>query len=318
MTTIRQQVRDLMERQLRAWPLLRDNHEKLAAARMRTWTFDGFSLNAQFNPRRITSSAARVDRQSISERPCFLCMDNRPPEEEYVDAGNGYQILCNPYPIFSDHYTIAHPRHTPQAIDGEFASLLELSRLLPDLVVFYNAPACGASAPDHMHFQAGNRKFMPIDAQSGLLVQRHGFMMAKKGQDRLTAVDDGLRRMILAESDNRRFLEEVFGTVSAFLRREAEGEEPMLNILSYYSGRWKVFIFPRRAHRPRQYFSEGEGKILLSPASVDLGGTLILPREEDFTKITPGDIRDMFAQVVISRERFAVLSRHLRQTTGKP
>jgi len=317
MTTIRQQVRALMERQLRDWPLLRQNHDRLKDVRLKSWPFGGFSLQAQYNPERITSSAARVDSHSISERACFLCTQHRPPEEEHVDAGNGYEILCNPYPIFRDHFTIAHREHTPQVIDGEFSRMLELSRMLPDLVVFYNAPSCGASAPDHMHFQAGSREFMPIGSQAGDLVLRYGKVLAGSAADRLSAVNDGLRRMILVESGNMPFLEQVFGTISSFLRKETGGEEPMLNILSYHDKRWKVFFFPRRAHRPAQYFLKGKDKILFSPASVDLGGTLILPREGDFEKITGGDIRDMFGQVVIGPDRFEALCRKLEQSVVK-
>jgi len=305
---LQQQVHGLMQQQLRDWPLLRENHGKLAATRMRTFSFGGFSIRAQWNPKRINSSSAKVDKESVSARPCFLCKENRPPEEELVAFGTEYEIMCNPYPIFRDHFTISKNLHTPQVIDPEFHSFLDLSRELPDLVVFYNAPSCGASAPDHMHFQAGNRDFLPVGRESDSLVKRYGKPAGTGGAQGFRMVDDGLRRFCLLESRDREFLEEAFRVLSEFMRKEAGGGEPMLNILCFYTGKWKVFLFPRKAHRPRQYFEKGEKNLLLSPASVDMGGSLILPLEKDFCKISALDITDVFSQVVISSDTFHRLS----------
>ena len=311
--SLQQDVHRLMQRQLLAWPLLREHHDGLASAKLRTFYFDGYSIRAQWNPKRIISSSAKVDESSLRERPCFLCRENMPPEEECVSAGSGFEIMCNPYPIFRDHFTIARISHTPQVIDPEFGSLLELSRELPDLVVFYNAPSCGASAPDHMHFQAGNRDFIPVGRESDILADTYGRPLGEKGRRELHLVDDGMRRFVMLESSDREFIESVFRVFSEFMRMEAGGEEPMVNILSYYSRSWKVFLFPRRAHRPRQYFEDGEENLLLSPASVDMGGTLILPLEKDFLKITAEDIRDVFNQVVMSDSDFHRLSRVLEK-----
>jgi hypothetical protein len=306
---LQQQVHELMQRQLRDWPLLRENHGRLASARLKTFSFDGYTIFAQWNPDRIISSSAKVEEVSVRERPCFLCLENRPAEEGHVAFGNDYEIMCNPYPIFRDHFTISRNRHTPQVIDPEFGSFLDLSRELPDLVVFYNAPSCGASAPDHMHFQAGNRDFMPIGPGSASLVERYGRPAAGAGIGGFHLVDDGLRRFCLLESSDRDFIEAVFRVFSKFMRKEAGGEEPMLNMLSYYDGGWKVFLFPRKAHRPWQYFETGDRNLLLSPASVDMGGSLILPLEKDFHKITMEDIRDVFGQLVISDAAFGRLGR---------
>jgi len=171
---LQQQASALFEDQKQTWPLLGENWKGLAFANLRVVEFPGFTIRVQFNPKRITSSAARVDRDSIARRKCFLCPENRPPEERHVPFGSGYEILCNPFPIFNEHFTIARREHTPQVIDTEFGNLLYLSRELPELVVFYNAPNCGASAPDHMHFQAGNRGFMPIEEEIGTLKERYG------------------------------------------------------------------------------------------------------------------------------------------------
>lgn len=318
---LQQRASALFEDQKQTWPLLGENWKDLSSARLRVFEFPGFTIRVQFNPKRITSSAARVDRDSIARRKCFLCPQNRPPEEKHVPFGPGYEILCNPFPIFREHYTIARREHTPQVIDTEFGNLLDLSRELPALVVFYNAPNCGASAPDHMHFQAGSRGFMPIEEEIGILKERYGeriLLDHRQGQPHaageVIAVDDGLRRFILMESDSTGFLGTVFERILAFMTSLRPDDDPMLNILCYYDHRWQVMVFPRKKHRPWQYFEQGEQNILLSPASVDMGGTLITPLEKDFEKITREDIVDIFSQVSFSADPFRQLTLHLKKS----
>ncbi|MEN8156815.1 MAG: DUF4922 domain-containing protein [Bacteroidota bacterium] len=305
--TVQQRTTELFEAQITGWPLLGANWVQLDGAQLKTFRFDGFTINVQFNPKRITSSAAKVDRSSIEKRPCFLCPENRPPEEDHVAFGSDYEILCNPFPIFRKHYTIAKADHTPQVIDPEFPRLLDLSRELPELVVFYNAPSCGASAPDHMHFQSGSRGFMPVEDEIGVLQERYGRLLSGDNNSSITAVDDGLRRFFFLESDNRSVIETAFSHLSAFMRSHNGGEEPMLNILAYYNTKWRVMLFPREKHRPWQFFEEGEKNILLSPAAVDMGGTLITPLEKDFKKISREDIEDIFSQICLSEEQFTEL-----------
>jgi hypothetical protein len=305
--SIQQKTNVFIGEQIIAWPLLRSNHETLNDALIRTFSFDGFTIRIQFNPKRITSSAARVDKESIEKRPCFLCSVNWPPEEGFVAFGEYYEILCNPFPIFQKHLTISHVEHTPQVIDSEFSSMLDLSLALPEMVVFYNAPACGASAPDHMHFQAGNRGFMPIEEELNSLLNKHGQVLVKRDGFTASSVDDGLRRFMVLESRQKEPIEDAFSIISGFIRRMAEGEEPMLNILSYYNKGWQILIFPREKHRPWQYFGEGDENILLSPAAVDIGGTLITPLEKDFLKIDRGDIEDIFHQIVLTERKFEAL-----------
>lgn len=301
----------LFEDQLISWPLLGANWEKLSGARLKHFDFEGFTIHVQCNPRRIVSSAAKVDKVSIENRACFLCEENRPPEEKNVWFGEEYEILCNPFPIFREHFTIAKAEHTPQVIESEFKAFLELSRALPDLAVFYNAPNCGASAPDHMHFQAGNRGFMPIEEELESMKQKYGDLLIESGSSRLTAVKDGLRRFYLLESSSRESLEEMGAGAFRFVRELQQGE-PMINMLSYYNKGWQVLLFPRDKHRPWQYFEEGEKNILLSPASVDMGGCLITPLEKDFEKITREDIEDIFSQVSFSQVHFDRMNQDMK------
>ena len=309
--TIQERADALFQEQLGSWPLLGDNWEKLGEAQIKQFDFDGFSIRVQCNPKRIISSAAKVDRASIEKRPCFLCTEHRPPEEKNLWFGEQYEILCNPFPIFREHFTIASADHVPQEIEPEFGQFLELSRALPDMALFYNAPNCGASAPDHMHFQAGNRGFMPIEKELSTLKKNYGKVLYEDPGLVVSAVADGLRRFYVMESASKERLEQVASVAFFMIRKLQNGAEPMINMLSYYDEGWTVLLFPRDKHRPWQYFEEGEENILLSPASVDMGGALITPLEKDFLKITREDILDIFSQITFSAEHFASMNEYL-------
>ncbi|MEZ5071611.1 MAG: DUF4922 domain-containing protein [Bacteroidales bacterium] len=312
MRSIQEQTDRLLAEQRQEWPQLREHWDQLDAARVREFSFPGFRMQVQFNPKRIRSSAAKVDKASIARRACFLCGENRPPEQRGVSFGDDFKILCNPFPIFRAHYTIVDRTHRPQVIDEEMDAFLDLSKALPSLAVFYNAPACGASAPDHLHFQAGNRGFMPVEADLEELRTRYGAVVPGPEGIRITAIDDGLRRFVVLESRDKSRIGEAFRPLSRHMRERSGGEEPMWNLLSYYEAGWRVLAFPRAKHRPWQYAEEGEKNILLSPASVDMGGMLITPLEKDFLKMTEADIRDIFDQVCLNKEEFGAFLRALQ------
>jgi len=311
-----ERVNDFFISQVHSWPLLADNREKLGSVRLKSCSFDGFSFRVQFNPGRIISSSVKVDPVSVKQRECFLCAGNRPPQQKALRFRDAYEILCNPFPIFREHFTIARTGHTPQVIGTEFGWLLELSRALPRLVVFYNGPDCGASAPDHMHFQAGSRGAMPLEGELAAVTERYGKPLVRSREFNATAIDDGLRRMILLESVRSERITDAFTPLHDFMRELREGAEPMLNILAYYRERWQVLIFPRGRHRPRQFFEKGENNILISPAAVDMGGLLITPLEKDFLRLSGEDIRDIFSQVSLPVLQFRELQELLSATYG--
>lgn len=307
-----EQVDRLLEQQIESWSLLNENLKGLKSVKIKEFTYNGFSLKLQYNPKRIKSSGAKVDKKSIEERPCFLCESNRPSEQRSVEFEDDYQILCNPYPIFSQHYTIVKKSHIPQRISSEFDRMLSLSKALPDLAIFYNGPKCGASAPDHMHFQAGNRGLMCIETDINELEGIYGERLIDKKDICVQAIDDGLRRFISIESEDRYAIQEIFKRIFAFAEKNSEEEEPMMNILSYYNDGWSVYVFLRGKHRPEQYSLKGEENILFSPASVDMGGTLIFPLEKDFEKIRKDDVSDMMAQVSMKKDLFEEMLKVLK------
>ena len=292
-----ERINELFSEQLGAWELARVNYRELSKVRIRKLSFDGFEVQVQFNPARIISSSAKVDVRSIEERPCFLCRGNRPKEQTGISIDDDMIILVNPFPIFRRHLTIPCESHTDQRIFENFSLMLSLSRAMHMYTVFYNGPQSGASAPDHMHFQAGNIGFMPIenDFTGGRLAR---LVSSVAGLD-IWKWEGYLRGIITLRGNNREKLSAAFGKLFGTLAsRQPERPEPMMNILSGYSSdEWTVHIFPRKQHRPRQFFSSGDDKLLLSPAAVDLGGVLITPREEDYDKITCEDVVDIFSQV---------------------
>ena len=295
-----ERIDDLFSSQLKEWELAGLNYNLLSKVRTRRLSFNGFELLAQFNPERMRSSAAKVDAKSIEARPCFLCSQNRPAVQKGIDFSDDLTILINPFPIFDRHLTIPSEKHTDQRIGPNFPSMLRLAEQLKGFVIFYNGPECGASAPDHFHYQAGNRGFLPVekDFESGRMVKK---IYSEKGTE-LWHWNNYLRGMMTIKGSDSADLVFIFNN---FYRKFAEIQsgkpEPMLNILAYYEdGFWIVHIIPRKIHRPVQFFETGEKQILLSPASVDLGGVIILPREEDFVKITENDVRDIFKQVCLS------------------
>jgi hypothetical protein len=310
-TSLAGSARALLEQQRATWPMLQKGASTLDSVIVREIEFDHFAMKLQFNPGRIVSSGAKVDAKSIAERKCFLCTEHLPSEQKGIAAGD-YSVLVNPFPIFPEHFTIPHHEHIPQRIASSFADMVDLTREMGSrYTLFYNGPRCGASAPDHLHFQAGDRNFMTIDAAWSDLVRTHGAWISETSATRMARVDDGLRRFIVIESDTRadvldsyKRLYSRFATHNTRLHPDLpELEEPMVNVLtSFENGRWRVIVFLRRRHRPAQFFLEGDAQILFSPASVDFGGVCITPVQKDFENISREQLRDMFAQLSVPSE----------------
>ncbi len=310
----------LLAQQKSVWKQLADGYRSLASVRIKMFDIDGIRIKVQFNPGRITSSSAQVDPESIRERECFLCAENLPPEQLGIPYRSDYIILCNPFPIFPEHFTVPHVRHIPQQItNGIFMTMLDLSKDLGRYyTVFYNGPRCGASAPDHLHFQAGNKSFMIIEDEIRDAERTHGKSILRSDRLAVTAVDDKLRRYIVIRSTDMNAIGEVFNEFfEAHFSLTNDSEEPMMNILSVYDieeNAWQVCIFPREKHRPSMYFAEGEENMLLSPGAVDFGGVIITPRENDFEKIESNHVADMFREVSLEREKFGELIRLLKRS----
>ncbi|MGE0020135.1 MAG: DUF4922 domain-containing protein [Draconibacterium sp.] len=302
------------EEQKQDWPLAAANYAGLASVEEKQFDFGGFVVKVQFNPERIRSSAAKVDTASIAARKCFLCDENRPAEQKAIGCGDRFQILVNPFPIFHRHFTISSLAHTDQLFFENIAEMLQIAQKMEGSTVFYNGPECGASAPDHLHFQAGENGFMPVEAEFEILKTDKNNLLSETGLTKIWAFENYLRRMISIEATG---FEEAVQAISFFTAKfhefQPEKKEPMLNVLCYFSdAKWTVHLFPRKLHRPSQFFAEGEKQILLSPASVDFGGVFITPRKEDFDKITAADIANIFEQVSVDDAMFRELKKEIK------
>jgi len=297
MNKLNKQVSILFHEQVSNWELARVNYNGLKTVRTKTFTFDNVQLTVQFNPARIVSSGAKMDAKTIAERKCFLCSANLPAEQKSIDAGN-YTILVNPFPIFPQHFTIPRKEHIDQLIKPYFAEMLELAEALDDYVVFYNGPRCGASAPDHMHFQAGTRDFLPLIADYKKLKPGHSELIEEGDNYQLYKLKDYLRTVYCIESETISSSEIAFDKLyTEWEDRNGKGIEPMMNIVcSYENNKWYTFIFPRKAFRPWQYTAEEDKRLMISPATIEMSGIFITPIESHFDRITKNDILSILEQ----------------------
>lgn len=305
-----QTINNLFTEQLASWETARNNYAALSGVQVKELNVHGIPYKVQFNPARIVSSGAKVDAKSIRERKCFLCPAHLPAEQEGILFEGHYNLLVNPFPIFPRHLTIPELEHVPQRIAPRFADMLELPRQLTEYTIFYNGPRCGASAPDHAHFQAGSRGFMPIETDWRKQVAGK---VADYGQATLWYLDDAPRTTLVIEAADKNDAMVLFGIIYRVLDVPAGESEPMMNVLALYEGdRWIVFIFPRAKHRPACYTAEGDTNLLSSPASVDLGGVFITPVEKDFRKITAEDVAQILSEVCLSADDFDRLRQEIR------
>ncbi len=296
MTTINHQIKDLFEEQATIWPLARTNFAGLKTVQTKSFSFGDFEVKVQFNPARIVSSGAKVDAKTIAERKCFLCAENRPKEQTGVDAGD-YVVLVNPFPIFPEHFTIPRKEHVDQQILPYFEDMLELSKAMDDYLIFYNGPKCGASAPDHMHFQAGTKDFLPLVTDYKRLKDSHTELLATTETMQLFQMKNYLRSVYCIESGDMESATDAFQKLYQHFAQEP-GTEPMMNIVCVFEeNKWKVFVLPRKTFRPWQYTAEGNEQLLISPATVEMCGIFITPVESHFNKITKSDIESILTQV---------------------
>lgn len=298
MNSFSKEVHTFFNQQLGEWSLAAENYEALNQIKTKSFQYDNFEVKVQFNPSRLISGSAKTDPQSIQERKCFLCPAHLPAEQRSLPFGQNYQILVNPYPIFPIHLTIPELRHVHQHIHGRYVDMLAMAEVLPDFVVFYNGPKSGASAPDHLHFQAGSKGFLPLekDLQS---VEKEILFVHKKTQ--FYTLNHYLRNIFVVESQQKSEMINTFDEIAAILPLKEDDHEPMMNIVTWYdTGTWTSCVFPRQAHRPSCFYAKDKDHFLISPGSVDLGGVIITPREEDFEKITAATIDTIFKEVCVA------------------
>jgi len=306
----------LFNSQLTIWPLLKKNYDALENVQTKSFWFNGFKLKVQFNPERIKSTSAEVDENTIKSRKCFLCVENLPDKQKGILLLNDFILLCNPYPIFPQHFTISSVKHNPQQVSDSFCDLLELTKLLsPKYSLVYNGPTCGASAPDHLHFQAGIKNYIPIENDIQQMKNDFGRIIQEEESITTSLINDGLRRIIFIESTDKGEIEKTFRVIfKIYEKLSGVKPEPMMNIISSYDAEfgWSVIIFLRSKHRPECFFKEDPEKILISPAAIDLGGVVVTPREEDFSKTDKDILQKIFNEVSLDLSNFSLLEEKVK------
>jgi hypothetical protein len=292
------QIEHLLERQSRAWPQLARGIEGLALASTRSVRIDWYEVYLRHIPHRIVSTTAEVDRAAIAKRPCFLCAENLPPEEEGVPFGQDFMIYCNPFPIVDRHLTIAHRTHSPQRIANQFGNMLDLAATLPGYFVIYNGPECGASAPDHLHFQAGSRGLFPIEKDTA-------------GVTAITVPNYGRNVLMFREREKAASIARMDRAIELLARVTGKRAEPMVNIAVFYdNGDWVAYLFPRGKHRPEAFHT---GELTISPAAIDLCGIVAVPLAKDFETITAGAVAAVFREVTLPRDQFREVAERLER-----
>ncbi|MBQ2969268.1 MAG: DUF4922 domain-containing protein [Bacteroidaceae bacterium] len=281
--------------QMRDWALARDNHKALDSVWSRELISEKLptALRVQYNPARMVSTGASIDKASIIARPCFLCADNRPAEQQTLALNEEFEWLVNPYPILPNHYTIASTTHRQQNIAEAYDAMIQAALALPEgYIVFYNGPKCGASAPDHLHLQAGIGKDIPM-------VEYAKSVQAAEDMPCQAIAPFGYMAYLIRDAE----VSKTFGRLYAMLPIPEGEYEPRMNVVAYRNGEHvSLIVIPRHAHRPRCYAAEDEAQYLISPGAIDMCGLIITPRHEDYERLTTARALDILCEVGVRTE----------------
>lgn len=266
----------------------------------------GTTLRLQHNPARIVSTGASIAKADIAARPCFLCRDNRPKEQLVMPlthiAGSdtpALDLLVNPFPILSEHFTLAAHEHRDQRLADVYPEIYRTLDAFPSLTVFYNGPRCGASCPDHLHLQAGTRGAVPLRQQWARLSRSlRTVLTIGEGED-ISLLTAYTCPALLLRSKSEKTFRQMMKIVVAALPTAPDGGEAMMNVLAWRdAAETLTVVFPRRRHRPQCY---GAGP-MVSPGALDMAGLIITPRHEDYTTLTPAAAADILREVALTPE----------------
>ena len=300
---------DFFHNQLNQWKDVAKRFEELKGVQTR----EVGSALAQFNPARLVSTGAKIDKATLAKRPCFLCEKNRPVEQIVLPFGEGFDILVNPFPILPVHFTIPSRHHQLQAIAENYVQIHRLLRAYPQLMVFYNGPKCGASAPDHLHFQAGTSGILPLQRDWQRLYETSLPLLKLNDTEGIYEIKDYICPALAIVSHTEKHDVELFSRLYEALPLKEDETEPMMNIVAWRSGEAFIsVVFPREKHRPDCYSADGEAQCLVSPGSLDMAGLMILPRQSDFEEMTSERAKAVLREVSLSDEVMAEVVKRIR------
>ena len=301
-------------RQLEMWEDARHRFRDLKHVEVRQLSDQ---LKVQFNPARIVSTGAKIDKHTLGERPCFLCERNRPKEQMTKQIDDHFQLLVNPFPILPVHFTIPATKHQPQSIYRHYGEMHRLLSLHSELMVFYNGPKCGASAPDHLHFQAGTSGVLPLQTNWQRLSRNLTDVISLTDEEKISVLRDFLVPAFVIISKSEDSDEELFHRLYRSMPMRGDESEPMMNIIAWRKGdEFISIVIPREKHRPDAYFAEGEAQMMVSPGALDMAGLIITPREEDFSKINLDKATALLRECGISAEKTEAIVSNLKASAA--
>ena len=300
------------DRQLETWDDVRRRYRELNNVKTRELSVGASTVILQWNPARIGSTGAKIDSRSISERPCFLCVQNRPQEQLKRVVDGKWELLVNPFPILPMHFTLPTLKHTPQAIKEMYGEIYRLLTAYPELMVFYNGPKCGASAPDHAHLQAGVPSVLPLMDSWQRLSRELTPVVILSADDDISVINDYPCPALLIRSHSRETGEQLFSRLYKVLPCQTDETEPMMNIVAWRKDEeYLSVVFPREKHRPDCY-----NYIMVSPGAIDMAGLMITPHEEDFERLSGEQAIAILQEVALSKEAFAKVIEQLKTPSG--
>ena len=261
-------------------------------------------LKVQWNPARIVSTGAKIDKKTLGDRPCFLCDKNRPKEQISKQIDERFLLLVNPFPILPVHFTIPARKHQPQSIYKNYGEMHRFLSLHSELMVFYNGPKCGASAPDHLHFQAGTSGILPLQANWQRLSRNLTDIISLNDDEKIALIHDFVVPAFVIISKSEDSDEALFHRLYKSMPVRGDETEPMMNIIAWRKGdEYISVVIPREKHRPEAYFAEGDAQMMVSPGALDMSGLIITPREEDFRKLTEESATAILQECGVSTDK---------------
>lgn len=297
-------------RQLEVWTDARHRFRDLKHVETRQFSDQ---LKLQWNPARIVSTGAKIDKKTLGERPCFLCDKNRPKEQMSKQIDEKFHLLVNPFPILPVHFTIPARKHQPQFIYKNYGEMHRFISLHSDLMVFYNGPKCGASAPDHLHFQAGTNGILPLQTNWQRLSRNLTDIISLNDEEKISVVRDFIVPAFVIISKSAESDEALFRRLYKAMPQRGDETEPMMNIISWRKGEEFIsVVIPREKHRPEAYFAEGDAQFVVSPGALDMSGLIITPREEDFRKLTEEKALSLLQECGVSEEKMNAIIAKLK------
>ena len=297
-------------RQLEVWTDARHRFRDLKHVETRQFSDQ---LKLQWNPARIVSTGAKIDKKTLGERPCFLCDKNRPKEQMSKQIDEKFHLLVNPFPILPVHFTIPARKHQPQLIYKNYGEMHRFISLHSDLMVFYNGPKCGASAPDHLPFQAGTNGILPLQTNWQRLSRNLTDIISLNDEEKISVVRDFIVPAFVIISKSAESDEALFRRLYKAMPQRGDETEPMMNIISWRKGEEFIsVVIPREKHRPEAYFAEGDAQFVVSPGALDMSGLIITPREEDFRKLTEEKALSLLQECGVSEEKMNAIIAKLK------